>query len=258
MFARYTSSIIFTVLLLGLASRASALSILGVNVNQPFDYMAAVNGGHCVDAHGLACGWQSKDPLIDPTTGLVANPLPSGQVESPVWTRDAIYTATGIDPGALDQAARVDGGGGTSGNPGSNGYAGLTLYDTNGIVIPDADIVGGIGGFQGFWSWSGSQTLDYLTVKPGTSAMVWDISDLIIGGTNDTDPNTVLVGFWDIQTGYDTTLSDYSNKNGSFNQMSHISVYSGQPVSTNKVPIPPTAWLVGGMVLLLMRRTRRR
>ena len=105
MFARYTSSIIFTVLLLGLASRASALSILGVNVNQPFDYMAAVNGGHCVDAHGLACGWQSKDPLIDPTTGLVANPLPSGQVESPVWTRDAIYTATGIDPSPSVAAA---------------------------------------------------------------------------------------------------------------------------------------------------------
>lgn len=235
------------ILLYVLASPAHALEIGGIPVNQPFNYIASVQG-ECLSATGLACGWREGDALLDPTTGLVANPLPSGVTESPQWTRDAIYTATGIDPGALIQAAKVDA------SPSNiNGTAGLTLYDDAGNVLLDENI-GNNGYMQGFWSYAGNLVLDYLVVKPGKQAIVWDIDELTIGGPNDSNPSTLLVGFWELNSAYEV-LTGFRK-----NEMSHISVYSIEP-GTDKpstdIPIPPSLWLVASLAVLILRRTRQ-
>lgn len=264
MFVRYAISRIFTVLgLLGLVLPAYATDIAGISV-APIG--VASMQGQCLNSDfmgytgpapvvtGLGCAWSSGDPLIDPTTHTIADPVPSGQVENPLWTRDAIYTATGMDPGTLNLLSRVDG---FDGN--LNGNNGFTLYDVNGTVLLDGETAAtnepsiGNGNYKsGYWSYTGTATLDYLTVKPGSNAFVWDISELILY-----QDDTIVIGFWEIDTAY-ALLADPAYPSDLFdskNEMSHISIYGAEPPP--QIPVPPTLWLFTGLAGLLVHRYRK-
>jgi len=212
--------------------------------------LSSTVAGSCLDHAGLGCTWKPRDPLIDPTTGAALDPPVSAAIDRPAWIRSAIYTTSNFvyDPGLLFLSSKVDGSAESF-----NGNNGFTLYNASGespLNVIGQDIR------RGYWSYTGPDVLSYLVLKTAKWGYVWDIEQLLLSGSNDGDPTTPLVGYWELDSWY--AVANAGKNKVKPTAMSHISLYSQVTQEARRIPAPSSLVMLLGFLPLLGFRRRKR